>query len=386
LYTRERQPRGTALCKAAVGKQSDEFAAHSLTQNPRRWKKFGFLAVWLYALMILAVSTGWAASSQEAMAHLGAGLKLFDLQRFSDAAKEFSLALSADPKLLNARYHLAVAYFNERKFDDARQQFKLLAATGYHKRWVIYYLGRLDLQDGRIDEAIRRFQSLQGQQPLHDEWYYLGSAFLKKGELQKAALFLKREIAFNPRDFRARYLLGQAYLKLDKAKQAEAQFQESDRLHQYYLQGKRDLAACRKQLQMGQREAAWKRCGSVVQTTDIDRLVAVGTLFGEFSDYQHALEALQQALALDPQSPEINYNLGYTYFQMGNYSQAARYSQAATSYRPDFFEALEVYGMALHKLGKDAAAHSALSLAHQLRPDDKVVTEALAQTRSLSAR
>jgi len=375
-----------ALCKAAVGKQSDEFAAHSLTQTPRGWKKFGFLAALLYALMILAVSTGWAASSQEAMAHLGAGLKLFDLQRFSDAAKEFSLALSADPNLLNARYHLAVAYFKEQKFNDARQQFKQLAATGYRERWVVYYLGRLDLQDERIDEAIRRFESLQGPQPLQDEWYYLGSAFLKKGELQKAALFLKREIAFNPRDFRARYLLGQTYLKLGKVKQAKAQFQESERLHQYYLQGKQDLEACRELLQRGQKEAAWRRCSSALQTTDIDRLVAVGTLFGEFSDYQHALEALQKASALDPQSPEIDYDLGYTCYRMGDYSQAARYSQAAMSHRPDFFEALEVYGMALHKLGRNAAAQSALSLAHQLRPDDKVVAEALAQTRSLSAR
>ncbi len=375
-----------ARCQAAVGKQSDKFAANSLTQTPRGWKEFSFRALLLHVLLILAVSIAQAASSQEAMAHLGAGLKLFDLQRFSDAAKEFSLALSADPNLLNARYHLAVAYFNEQKFDDARRQFMRLTTTGYRKRWVTYYLGRLDLQDGRIDEAIRKFESLQGPQPLRDEWYYLGSAFLKKGEPEKAVLFLKREIAFSPRDFRARYLLGQAYLKLGKAKQAEAQFQESERLHQYYLEGKQDLAACRKQLQRGQGEAAWKRCGSVLQTTDIDKLVAVGTLFGEFSDYRHALEALQKALTLDPQSPEINYDLGYTYYRMGNYSRAARYSQVAMSQRSDFFEALEVCGMALHKLGRDAAAQSALSLAHQLRPDDRVVAEALAQTRSLSAR
>lgn len=327
-----------------------------------------------------------AAPPQQAMARLGAGLKLFGLERYSDAAKEFNLALSADPTLLNARYHLALAYFNERRFDDARQQFVKLEATGFRPRWVIYYLGRLDLERGHNDDAIRRFESLRGSQPLRDELYYLGSAFLKKGEPEKAAPFLKREIAFNPRDFRARYLLGQVYLKLDNARQAQAQFQESERLHQYYLQGKQYLAACRRQLQQGQREAAWKRCGSALQTTDIDKLVAVGTLFGEFSDYKHALEALQKALALDPESPETNYDLGYTYYQMGNYAQASRYSQIAIGKRPDFFEALEVHGMALHKLGQDAAARSALSLAHQLRPDDRTVTEVLMQIKGLPAR
>lgn len=343
------------------------------------WIKPGVLTLRSGAVVVLAALTALAQPSKQAMTHLGAGLRLFGLQRYSDAAKEFSLALDVDPSLQNARYHLAVSYFNERQFDEARRQFERLTATAYRRRWVIYYLGRLDLLRGHFDEAIRRFESVRSSQPLQDELYYLGSAFLAKGDANRAVKFLQEEIAFNPRDFRAHYLLGRAYITLHQAPQAQIQFEESQRLHQYYLQGKEDLAACRQLLQAGREREAWTRCSPALKTNDIDKLVAVGMMFGEFSDYGRAVEALRRALAFNAESPEINYDLGYTYYQMKDYARAARYSQIAVAKRPDFFEALEVYGMVLYKSGKDDAARSVLFRAHQLRPDDRTVAEALSQ-------
>lgn len=387
FYTRESRPRrlifrwaddrAKPTCKVIIG---------SIVRVFPCWNKSGVLTLLLGVLIVLGASILPAAPSQQALAHLGAGLKLFGLQRYAGAAREFKLALNVDPSLLNARYHLAVSYFRERQFGDSQQQFEQLAATDYRRRWVIYYLGRLDLQRGHFNEAIQRFESLGGRQPLHDELYYLGSAFLQKGDAKRAVQFLRKEIAFNPRDFRAYYLLGRAYMNLHQTFQAQRQFEESERLHQYYLQGKLELAGCRQQLQAGREREAWARCGSVLQTNDIDKLVAVGMLFGEFSDYGYAVEALRKALALDPESPEINYDLGYTYYQMKDYASASRYSQAALAKRPDFFEALEVYGMALHRSGKDSAARPVLARAHELRPDDSTITEVLAQIESLSAR
>jgi tetratricopeptide (TPR) repeat protein len=336
----------------------------------------------ILACSVLAVQT----QPTNAIAYLGAGLRLYALQRYAEAADEFNLALQVDPGLLNARYHLAVSYFEEHKADLARQQFEKLLPTGYRSRWVTYYLGRLDLESGRLDAAIGRLESLESSQPIYDELYYVGSALLQRGKPEAAVIFLRRQVAFNPLDFRAHYLLGRAYLKLGESQAAEREFRQSQRLHAYYLRGKEELTACREQLLAGRDQSAWTRCGSVLQTRDIDKLVAVGTLFGEFHDYRHALEALQKASSLDPQSPEINYDLGYTYYQSGRYVQAFRYSQQALFKRPDFFEALEVYGMALHRVGRDRDARLALRLAHQLRPDDTTVTEALRQITSLPMR
>ena len=316
-------------------------------------------------------------AAQSAVAHLGAGLRLFDQQRYSEAAREFQAALQADPTLENARYHLAVSYFNQKHYSLARAHFEKLESTGFRKNWVSYYLGRLDLAEGRTDAAIRRFDSLKLAPPLEDELYYLGQAYMKQGDPARAAGYLVRQTQFNPRDFRAHYLLAEAYQKNSHPQQAKREFAEAERLHAYYAQGSRELLECRRLLEAGRKDEAWARCRDVLRTDDIDKLVSVGMLFGELGESREALEALARAFELDPRSPEVNYDVGYTQFRLKDYPQARRYLEAAIRLRPDFFEALALEGTVLRQLGDDASARKTLERAHELRPEDAEVTKLL---------
>ncbi len=320
-----------------------------------------------------------ALAPQDGLDHLGAGLRLFELQRYSESAREFDLALAINPKLDDARYHLAVSYFNERRYADSRKQFERLRATGYRKDWATYYLGRMDLLDGNLDRAIQQFESLKGPSPLEDELYFLGSAYMKKGEPEKAIVPLRRQVSFNPRDFRAHNLLARAYTKTARPDEAEREYAEAAQLHKYYLKGKKELMECRALLEAGTSEQAWALCGSVVETDDIDKLTAVGMLFGEFHSYDRALQAFEKALALDPESPEVNYDIGFTYFGKKDYPQARKFLETAVQLRPHFFEAQALEGTVLYLLGDDAAALKALQQAHELRPDDDAISKLLAK-------
>jgi tetratricopeptide (TPR) repeat protein len=335
---------------------------------------------------ICIASMSWSASPSDAQAHLGEGLRLFGLQRYAEAAREFQLALKYDPNLRDARYHLAVSYFEQHQYPESSREFRRLKASGYQAAWVTYYLGRLDLVDGDWDAAIRQFQSLKRSQPLQDELYYLGFALLKRDQPDRAIPALRRQIQFNPRDFRAHNLLARAYMKAGQSKEAEREFQRSEDLHQYYREGKEDLDACRSDLAADRADQAWARCGAALESDDIDKLVAVGSLFGSFQDYPHALDALERARLLDPDSPEVNYNIGFTYFQEKQYSRARSFLESALRERPDFFEALEVEGTALCRLGESSAARPVLERAHALRPGDPAVTELLAQLNGRDQR
>lgn len=337
-------------------------------------------------LLLIGLRAMSLAAVSDATGHLGEGLRLFGLERYTPAAREFELALAADPNLDDARYHLAVCYFNEHQYTDARSEFKQLEASGFRWTSVTYYLGRLDLLDGRLNWSIRRLTTVARNGPLQDELYYLGSAYMKKDEPERAIQVLKQQIRVNPRDFRAHYLLAQAYLKTGHREEAKREFQEEERLHQYYLSGKEDLMECRKDLSSGKVDQAWARCGSVLATDDFDKLIAVGMLFGEFNSYNHALAAFQKALSLDPDAPEVNYDMGYTYYRKKDYAQAVHFLKIALTLRPDFFEALEVYGAALHAAGNNAEARTTLSRAHQLRPDDAAVNRLLTEINSKSAK
>jgi hypothetical protein len=61
-------------------------------------------------LLVLVFASHAAAES--ALAYLGSGLKLFDSERYAEAAADSEHALELDPALHEARYHLAVRYFN----------------------------------------------------------------------------------------------------------------------------------------------------------------------------------------------------------------------------------------------------------------------------------
>jgi tetratricopeptide (TPR) repeat protein len=337
------------------------------------------------ALLVVCCLASYALA-EDAMADLGAGLKLFDLERYAEAAREFERALQLDPKLDEARYHLAVSYFNIRHYPEAQQQFERLRASGYKKSWVTYYLGRLDLLEGQADAAIRQLESLRGGQPLYDESYYLAAAYFKQGQSEKAIVNLKRYVAFNPRDFRAHNLLARIYTKNGETADAEREFQAADELHQYYLEGKRDLMDCRAELAAGAVDQAWRRCGPILETDDVDKLVSAGLLFGEFKAYDYALRLFQRALTLDTDAPEVSYDLGYTYFRKKEYRRAREFLAAALRLRPDFFEALALQGSVLYLLGDDRAALEALQRAHRLRPDNAEVTELLAKLENTAPK
>jgi tetratricopeptide (TPR) repeat protein len=344
-----------------------------------------FLSSLLFASGLLCCISILRASG-DARAHLGTGLKLFDMQNYSEAIKEFELALAIEPKLEDARYHLALSDFYEHRNPEARKQLDLLLKTGYRKTWVRYYLGRLDLLEGNIPSAIREFESINGHGPLYDEMYYLATAHLKLGKIKEAISCLKRQIAFNPKDFRAYNLLGRAYQRQGDLAQARKEFQKSQALHLYYAHAQQELMECRQELEGGDADQAWTKCGSALKTDDIDRQVASGQLFGDFHHYDQALQLFNRALDLDPDSAELNYDVGYAYLQKKQYAQAHKYLSEATRMRPNFFKALAMEGAALFMLHEDATALSVLQQAHQLQPDDPDVNQIITQLSNTMAK
>jgi tetratricopeptide (TPR) repeat protein len=325
-----------------------------------------------------ALCTPVGAFASDAQAHLGAGLKLLEREEESRAAREFELALKGDPNLLEARYYLALCNFNLGEFPKARQGFDRLVARGFQKDRATYYLGRIDLAESNVDSAIVRFTSLDRQKPVADESYYLGLAYMKKGDPEKAVSALEAATRLQPHDFRAHELLARAYLKLGRARDAGLEFEEGRRAHEYETGMKGNTADCRQQLLEHQFDEAWALCGQpVLVSADVDRMIGYGVLFGEAGQYDRSLQLLHRAVQLDPESPDANYNIGYTYFQERDYGKAGPFLEAAVASRPHFFEALELYGTVLYIRHDDTRALKVLQEAHQLRPDSASVNRLL---------
>ena len=201
-------------------------------------------------------------------------------------------------------------------------------------------------------------------------------------QYSESADLRKQWIAEDPRDFRAHQRLARVLLKLGRQQEAEQEFSRTKELYAYYAEGSRALAACQGLLSAGKSDEAWQQCGSMVETDDVDKLVALGIAFGDKGDAKHARTIWEKALRLDPDSPEINYNLALACFHLRDIRQAEAHARDAVRLWADFPEANVLYGTVLYMLADDARAREVLSHAQELRPDDDMVRRLLAELRS----
>jgi tetratricopeptide (TPR) repeat protein len=352
------------------------------------------LGVWLAALVLVAWS-GWAAGQEapaaaagiSAEAHLGKGYDALKQDAYEAAVSEFRAALQIDSSLvLRARFPMAVALFELHKSEEARRELEAVRHEAGDHPNVLYYLGRLDLEERNFDSAIRNLQKAAVKPPFPDTAYYLGFAYFKRGDLAEAEKWLKEAARLNPRDARVLYQLGFVYRKEGRAEEAKKTLAESEELRRRDDIESQLKTECGKKLEEGPREEAHRICGQLYAPDDADKLTALGTIYGQHGDLEAALKPFQRAAELAPHSPQMQYNLALVYYQLNQFSQARAPLSKALERWPDLFQVNSLYGAVLLKLGEDVPAYQALQHARQLNPQDPGTTDLLYQSTLVLAR
>ena len=347
------------------------------------WRR---ISVLLATLALLIIGIGRAASQQTPKAttgeapeaHLGNGYDALKQDRYDVAVDEFRAALELDPKLtLRARFPLAAALFELHKSGEARHELEVVRhEVGDHPN-VLYYLGRLDLDDHNFESAIQNLGKAVAQPPFPDTAYYLGYAYFKQGDLKAAEKWLKEAAQTNSRDARIPYQLGLVYRKEGLEEEASKTLARSEELRQRDSNESRLRMECRQKLEQGLRDEAHAVCEQLYDPDNAEKLTELGTIYGQHGDLEAALKPLRRAAELAPQSPQMQYNLALAYYQRNQFEEA-RAPLASTLRRwPDLFQLNALYGAVLMKLGEDLPAYRALHYAHQLNPRDSGTSDLL---------
>ena len=341
------------------------------------------------ALLALVAACGGSAARQEAPAavpsagetpeaHLGKGYDALKQDMYEVAVNEFRAALRIDPSLvLKARFPLAVALFELHRSDEARRELEAVRhKVGDHPN-VLYYLGRLDLEDRSFESAIRNLSKAATQPPFPDTAYYLGFAYFKHGDLVDAEKWLKEAARLNPRDARALYQLGFVYRKERREEEAKKTLAASEELRRRDDSEALLKTECGKKLDQGPRDEARSFCQQLYAHDDAAKLTALGTIYGQHGDLEEALKPFRRAAELEPRSPQMQYNLALTYYQLNQFEEARPPLAKAIERWPDLFQLNALYGAVLLKLGEDVGAYQALHHAQQLNPEDLGTTDML---------
>jgi len=325
-------------------------------------------------------------TTQTVEGHLGKGYEAMRSERYEEAAHEFRAALEADPTLvMRARFPLAVALFEQRNYPDARAEFEKVRKDAGDQPGVYYYLGRINQEEQNYKGAIENLAQAAVKPPYPDTAFYLGMAYLKAGDEANAEKWLKEATRLNSSDSRAFYQLAILYRKQGRTEEANAAFARtkeekasSDKLTQLKVE-------CDQELSHGLTEKAREVCEKLDDPQNADKLAALGVLYGQHGFLGEALGPLKQAAAISPRSPQMQYNLAYTYYQLGRFSDARGPLEQATRHWPDLFPLRSLYGNVLWKLGDTQGTYDELSSANKLNPQDNSTQDLLYQATVILA-
>jgi tetratricopeptide (TPR) repeat protein len=327
-----------------------------------------------------------AAAPQSAEAHLGKGYDAMKNERYAEAVEEFRAALDQDPALvMRARFPLAVALYEQRDYPAARTEFEKVRKDAGDQPGVFYYLGRIDQEQQDYKGAIALLTKAVAKPPFPDTAFYLGMAYLKNGDEADAEKWLKVATEVDSKDSRAFYQLATLYRKQGRTEEANAAFARtkeekvaSEKLTQLRVQ-------CDQELSHGLTDKAREICEQLDDPNNADQLAALGVLYGQHGFLAEALVPLRRAAELSPQSPQMQYNLAFTYFRLGRYGEARDPLEQATHHWPDLFPLRTLYGTVLWKLGDTVGAYEELTAAYKLNPQDKPNQELLYQATVILA-
>jgi tetratricopeptide (TPR) repeat protein len=327
-------------------------------------------------------ATAQPPASSAVASHLGQAVQLMQQSRFSEAAAEFQQALALDPNNDAVRIEYATCLFAQERDDEARKQFEIERQRLGDRPGLNYYLGRLDLRANQFAAAIEKLAPLETDPALANASFYLGLAYMSAGQRTRAMECLERAARNNPRDPEVHYRLGRLYSLAGRTDEANREYklyrdwQESQRVAD---QNRHD---CTEALHTQPIDQARLVCRRIADPKDARRMMVLGELYSENGAFLEAVEPLQQAVKLDPESFEAWNTLGVSLFRLKRYQEALAPLRKAASLNPQFFDTLTLLASTLHSLGDDAAALPVLEQAHNLNPDNVQVTLRLEQLRA----
>jgi serine/threonine-protein kinase len=284
----------------------------------------------------LACEEALARNSSFAEAHICLGRLENATGEYGRAVAEFKQALEKHPS--DAAYiGLATAYENLKKPPDAESTYRQ-AISLRPDYWVGYnWLGTFYLHQARYAEAAGQFGKLIQKAPDSFVGYSnLGITYLLQGNYPLAITMLERSVSIRP-TAEATSNLATAYFQMRQFSKASRIGEEAVKLSEqsyevwgnladayYWAPGERAKAAdaYRRAIALATREVQ-------VNPHSPNLLVYLADYHAMLGERGPAMNHLSQALALAPQSPEVQFNSALVHYQFGEIEQALDWLEKA---------------------------------------------------------
>jgi tetratricopeptide (TPR) repeat protein len=158
--------------------------------------------------------------------------RLFGLNKYDMAIKEYQKGLEIEPNDINLINSLGVCFGVMGKLDKAKLEFKNAMKIKPNELMVIYNIGLLYQIEGDIDKAIMYLRKAHGIEPsVFEVELLLGNLLIKKGQPNQAMPHLETASRVNPKSGLAFRMKGEIYLVDNLPEKAGYEFNKAIKLN-----------------------------------------------------------------------------------------------------------------------------------------------------------
>src|SRR5256714_8477906 len=176
-----------------------------------------------------AANAAKQGNESDAMRANTLGVAYMNQQKFSEAQKYFEKSLATDPKLWVARLSLGVALRSQQKLEPARVALEYATQQRPKDPYAWYNLGLVYKDTGDTEKAIAAFRHVTELSPEADAHYFIGYLETQLQKYDEAISEFQKALAAFPYHASAEFGIARAYQRKgdsDAARQHLARFQK----------------------------------------------------------------------------------------------------------------------------------------------------------------
>src|SRR5579875_1445922 len=319
------------------------------------------IPVWFLCALALGISSGVAAQP----ATFDEGMALFNQHRWSEAASVFEKVEARQPGRTDALLYLGKSLINMNRFLEADAALSKYVAAHARSDDAISLLAFCRFREDKPRDSLRLFTRAAAiQTPEADDFKIVALDYALLGDYRDAAKYLLIALQLQPRNIEARYHLGRIRFQQSRYDDAIAAFSEVLKEDPKNVKAENNLGLCfEAKGEINQALLAYQ------QAIKLDRgenrpsaqpYLNLGRLLTQMGKPEQALPSLLKGEQINPQLPEIHYELAKAYVRLGKLHDSEAELKTAIRLRPNYSAAHYELGMVYRQLGQDDLASAEL--------------------------
>lgn len=297
---------------------------------------------------------------------------LADEDRFEDAYVQFEKLNEITPGNDDVVFALGFLALQLGRLDDAEKYLRTLVDRGGRGSEVMYYLGRLEEDRGDVVKAKRWYGQIKDGEHYINAQIRIVILKARAGDLNSARAHLDALKAQRPAH-RLRLLLVEGEVLVEAEKYKDAMTLYNGALSEFadnadLLYARAMVAEKLDQLDLLEQDL---RAILARDPNNAEALNALGYTLADRTDrYQEALELITRALELSPTDFFILDSLGWAHYRLGNLDEAVKNLRRALELKPDVEVAAHL-GEVLWVIGDKESARKVWAQALDYKPQNK---------------